>query len=115
MIELIAHTNVNHDLLTEYAARVCYDSVHKMTNKPNGDFINKLIMSGHTSTFEHWSITFGVSLETFLEDIIGFMKLQSNPGVITNFYGDMFTFTINYRHIINGILGNLRLRYEVIS
>lgn len=42
--------------LTEFAARICYNSVRKMGSSPN--FVEKILQSGHLSTAEHASLMF---------------------------------------------------------
>lgn len=44
--------------LTEFAARICYNSVRKMGSSPN--FVEKILQSGHLSTAEHASFMFPV-------------------------------------------------------
>lgn len=45
--------------LTEFAARICYNSVKRMGSAPN--FIEKLLSSGHLSTAEHASLMLPVN------------------------------------------------------
>lgn len=42
--------------LTEFSARICYNSVRKMGSSPN--FVEKILQSGHLSTAEHASLMF---------------------------------------------------------
>lgn len=46
--------------LTEFAARICYNSVKKMGTAPN--FVEKVLQSGHLSTAEHASLMLPVSV-----------------------------------------------------
>lgn len=60
-LEHTANTGIER-VLTEFSARVCYNSVKKMGSAPN--FVNKVLQSGHLSTAEHASLMMPVGAVT---------------------------------------------------
>lgn len=60
-LEHTANTGIER-ALTEFAARVCYNSVKKIGSSPN--FVNKVLQSGHLSTAEHGSLMMPVGAIT---------------------------------------------------
>jgi len=57
----IINETTNPEKTIEKCGRVCYKSDDKMTEESTGNFISKLIKSGHDSVLEHASITFEIS------------------------------------------------------
>ena len=97
-MRIISWTNKPMDELSEYAARICYNSISKMGTNPT--FVNKIIERGHTSTLEHWTAMFAVPEYEVRQNMEEYISLVSTPGVISEFVDDTYYFTINYRHLV---------------
>lgn len=94
----------------EKAGRTCYKSEDKITETSSGEFVKRMIDSGHTAMLEHGSIYLMVplSIDTSI------LKLADNKYTKTSFINDSVYITTNYRVLIENNWLNY-LKYTVES
>ena len=98
--KLVSISDMQFAFITEFAARVCYNSLDKMYSDTNG-FIKRLAKSGHLSTFEHYTMTFDVSFDHFCyNDIKHILEAVGAQGVISVVEKDNLAMTVNMRHLL---------------
>lgn len=80
----------------EYCGRVCYNSLHKMSEGTALQFVNNLVARGHGSPLEHTRIVIPVHLA---DRLISSCK-KKPQGILDRLGGDAFDITINARDFL---------------
>lgn len=91
----------------ERAGRICYKSEDKITEDSAKKFVDMLINNGHGAMLEHGTIYMEVPIEHWREDEHEWVYMFPDkcPWVSLDCDGDWMYITTNFRHILNGDIG----------
>lgn len=92
----------------EIAGRTCYKSEDKITADSAKAFVQKMIDNGHTAMLEHGTVYLKVPVTEWQIDDHewGYMFPEECPWIRIDSDGKYVYVTTNYRHIINGDVGD---------
>lgn len=109
---ILSTSNHNCEYLTEFAARVCYNSMGNFGRKD--DFVKQVLgwdkdedENRHLSVAEHWRVIALFECSWTLDDStqMHLVEIANVPGVLVSFYpegnvGTEIIMTLNLRHLI---------------
>ena len=87
----------------EAAGRTCYKSEDKITPDSAKEFVDRMIMNGHTAMLEHGTVYLCIPVEDWDRDAHEweYMFPEGLPWVSKNCDGRFHLITTNLRHVIN--------------
>lgn len=96
----------------EVAARLCYKSEDKITEDSAKKFVDMLINNGHGAMLEHGTVYMEVPIEHWREDEHEWVYMFPDkcPWVSLDCDGDWMYITTNFRHILNGDVGETLMK-----
>jgi thymidylate synthase (FAD) len=96
----------------ERCARVCYKSEDKITEDSARKFVDMLIKNGHGAMLEHGTVYMEVPIEHWREDEHEWVYMFPDrcPWISLDCDGDWMYITTNFRHILNGDVGETLMK-----
>lgn len=96
----------------ERAGRICYKSEDKITENSAKKFVDMLIKNGHGAMLEHGTVYMKVPIEHWREDEHEWVYMFPDkcPWVSLDCDGDWMYITTNFRHILNGDVGETLMK-----
>jgi thymidylate synthase (FAD) len=96
----------------EWVGRHCYMSMDKITEDSAKKFVDMLIKNGHGAMLEHGTVYMEVPIEHWREDEHEWVYMFPDrcPWVSLDCDGDWMYITTNFRHILNGDVGETLMK-----
>ena len=96
----------------EICGRTCYKSEDKITEDSAKKFVNMLINNGHGAMLEHGTVYMEVPIEHWRENEHEWVYMFPDrcPWVSLDCDGDWMYITTNFRHILNGDVGETLMK-----
>ena len=96
----------------EWVGRHCYMSMDKITEDSAKKFVDMLIKNGHGAMLEHGTVYMEVPIEYWREDEHEWVYMFPDrcPWVSLDCDGDWMYITTNFRHILNGDVGETLMK-----